>query len=217
MKERPILFSAPMVRAILAGTKTQTRRVLNHPHAADVDVWADRGDGTFEMGICEAGATAGMGSMRCPYGKPGDQLWVRETWGTWNSVDNLSPSEVGEIDRSEVRLWYRATNNCDRGQLGRWRPSIHMPRWASRIDLEVTGVRVERLQCISQEDAIAEGADCWVCGGRIDGTSENDCACFHTKSEAVPSYEMLWESINGRGSWAKNPWVWVVEFKAVQS
>lgn len=188
-KERPILFSAPMVRALLSGAKTQTRRLVKHPNVMDVDAWADAGGGLWEMGVHEAGSTAGMGKLRCPYGAPGDRLWVRETWGI--------------LTGNGIRTVYRADDEQPVPNM-KWAPSIHMRRHRSRIDLEVTAVRVERLQDISPEDAMAEGVrcDCMhpvpMCKGNID------------------AFRDLWESINGAESWASNPWVWVISFTKVR-
>ena len=177
MKERPILFSAPMVRALLAGTKTQTRRIVK---ARDLE-WMDVHQGLREPDNAE----------RCPYGQPGgDRLYVRETWAAPHAYDHLPPRLIPQ----DARIHYAATE--DRGGL-LWRPSIHMPRWASRITLEVTGVRVERLQDISEADAIAEGV-------------YTDPAC-----PAYDAYAQLWDEINGLGSWEANPWVWVVGFHRI--
>jgi hypothetical protein len=171
MKTRPILFNGAMVRALLAGTKTQTRRVAKGLALE----WLSEG---FEPAFVADDANG-----LCPYGHPGDRLWVRETWRPVN----------------EVHADYAADYNAsDLGSLGPWKPSIHMPRWASRITLEIVSVRVERLQDISEGDAIAEGV-----GGDVTVTP-----CF-----SVDRYRELWESINGPGSWEANPWVWVVEFK----
>ena len=183
MKERPIIFSAPMVRALLAGTKTQTRRIVK---ARDLE-WMDVHQGLREPDNAE----------RCPYGKPGgDRLYVREAWAAPHAYDHLPPRLIPQ----DARIHYAATE--DRGGL-LWRPSIHMPRWASRITLEVTGVRVERLQGISEADAIAEGArnSLHLPGGRF----------------ARENFEHLWWTIHGDGSWESNPWVWVVEFKAIEA
>lgn len=177
IKERPILFSAPMVRAILEGRKTQTRRIVKPQ---------------------PAGEWAAPGKTACPYGRPGERLWVRETW----SRAKLYPASH--------ELFYRADGECNGRQLslsyiereGRWRPSIHMPRWASRIDLEITAVRVERLQEISVGDCCEEGAPIY------DGDEG--------QTHAVQTwYRELWEQINGPGSWDLNPWVWVIEFKKI--
>jgi hypothetical protein len=206
MKVRPILFSAPMVRALLDGSKTQTRRVVKAkmlsslgdlPHVPD---WI-----------------AAEVPQLCPYGKPGDRLWVRETW---RGVVEISPPgatvEYGVAryvpDQEHCRrVEYAATKERD-GEP--YRPSIHMPRWASRILLEVVSVRVERLQGISAGDCHAEGI------GQCDGLGSNaeilDLSLrMGTCTAAVLSYATLWEQINGAGSWDVNPWVWVVEFKRV--
>lgn len=195
MTERPILFSGPMVRALLDGTKTQTRRVCKpaNEHALSyvVGPFEERGDLTAGR----FGDEEGNLTFPCPYGRLGDSLWVRE-----------SVADIG------ARLTYRAdTDDGAHCKVKRWTPSIHMPRWASRILLEITNVRVERLQDISEKDAVAEGiartkAGFWSLYGQrdVDGT-------FSPRA----SYRALWESINGAGSWDANPWVWVVEFKKV--
>lgn len=197
MKERPILFSAPMVRAILAGTKTQTRRAIKTVGNDGGFVLVEQDDGSYWPRRSDDGESIFVTvrergkeyvheiPMACPYGAPGDRLWVRETWAAPHNCDHLKPSEIDD----GWRIHYAATE--DRGGL-LWRPSIFMPRWASRITLEVTDVRVERLQAISYEDAVAEGID-------------------HEYPKARAQYRDLWESINGTGSWAANPWVWVVE------
>ncbi len=199
MTDRPILFSAPMVRSLLAGTKTQTRRVAKHPLAQNLSYIVDIGKGWF-------GDEEGEVQIRCPYGQPGDRLWVRETWAAPHGEDARPPRA---IQCDQMRIHYAASE--DRGGL-LWRPSIHMPRWASRITLEVTGVRVERLQDISEADAMAEGVQC---DSTIDHRSARteDGKLLH--SHAVDQYRALWESSNGPGSWEANPWVWVVEFKGV--
>ena len=198
-RERPILFSAPMVRAILAGTKTQTRRVLKaepppgaerviRPFRDERLQWAATDPHDMEQGQLVLGE-----APRCPYGQPGDRLWVRETWA--RNEDQLSET------RMDTSLVYRAdgeTRAQDNGTDLPWRPSIHMPRAASRITLEITGVRVERLQEIST-------ADCWAEG--IASSPDVD---------PVHEYAELWESINGRGSWDANPWVWVLEFRKLE-
>ena len=181
--ERPILFSAPMVRAILAGTKTQTRRMVNAK-------W----------------------SARCPYGQPGDRLWVRETWQAVNGNDRAR--HIVTHPRPD-RGWleYAATPRLDEPAY-KWRPSIFMPRWASRITLEVTGVRVQRLHDISEADARAEGIDFDPGeGGTFHVAGLAGCG----SDSAVDAYRKLWEAINGLRSWAANPWVWVVEFKNATS
>ena len=175
MKERPILFSGPMVRAILDGSKTQTRRV-----AKEFDEMPNL-DGILQRFPRQNG---------CPHGAPGDRLWVRETWAVQHEYDAAAPSEIG----ASARWHYAATE--DLGGL-RKRPSIFLPRRGSRILLEITDVRVQRLQEISDEDARAEGYD---------------------RSHAFPRewFALLWERIHGPGSWHANPWVWAITFRRIQ-
>lgn len=197
MADKPILFSGPMVRALLAGTKTQTRRTINRPGWAtslDYDVihgWRFNSVEHFEP--------------FSPRIKVGDRLYVREHWRAPVEYDRLAPR-----DMEPCRITFGADTGIWTG--GRFRQGMHMPRWASRITLHVTEVRVQRLQDIDEADAIAEGTSCWVCGGKVDGTSENDCQCFHSKIMAVDSYMVLWESINGERSWHTNPWVTATTF-----
>lgn len=201
MKMRPILFSAPMVRAILDGTKTQTRRVVKpqfEPDAEPVEMSAISERGyqiSGHSGYWWDDVTANSGvPIRCPYGQPGDRLWLRETFLGWYNTADSSFSHAAA---------YRADGyELKHGE--KWRPSIHMPRSASRISLEITRVRVERLQAINEVDAIAEGAPWAACGLPQEGSHK-------------AGYAQLWESINGTGSWDVNPWVWVVEFKRVET
>lgn len=216
MKERPILFSAPMVRALLAGTKAQTRRICKAAklHDSGEDYRDDDGWPLFDASIDGAGDIR----IRSPYGVPGDRLWVRETWIPDPPIDDTWASTVWNgcgrrIDEVPERFRHPAFCAYAAGWLHGpivWRPSIHMPRWASRITLEVTGVRVERLQDISEADAIAEGIVRWT-GGRWKCAAPDGMA-HPTAREA---FRCLWESINGPGSWDANPWVWVVEFRRV--
>jgi len=211
MKERPIPFSAPMVRAVLAGTKTQTRRA-----------WPVQPPPGVPIGWVPGETSAGR------YGKRGDRLWVREAFRFTDVFDADSPSRVGErcIDAGYRTPWAPIQFEADsarvnwqhtgtpphegRPQPGKLRPAMFMPRWASRITLEVTGVRVERLQDISEADAIAEGIEPAAAGfWRLYGRDTNGDM---DRSPRV-AYRSLWESINGPGSWDANPWVWVVEFK----
>lgn len=189
MTERPIIFSAPMVRAILDGSKSQTRRAIN-PQPTRVSDGLPYGNGP-----AWAHAEPGSALMHSPHGQPGSRLYVRETWAAPHAYDHLPPRLIPR----GARIHYAATE--DRGGL-RWRPSIHMPRWAGRITLEVTGVRVERLQDISEADALAEGVS----------------AILDEMRRATPrcDFQALWQSINGPGSWDANPWVWIVEFKRIK-
>lgn len=190
MKERPILFSAPMVRALLAGTKSQTRRVVKpQPRilAGELLCWKDDALTDDQMAV------------RCPYGSPGDRLWVREAF-MHEPADYCWEASVS-IPCRPASTVYRADFHESQPGEG-WKPSIHMPRSLSRILLDVTAVRVERLQDISATDAIAEGLSTRL--------REHDAVCH-----LLDQYRDLWESINGPESWDANPWVWVVEFKRV--
>ena len=197
MNERPILFSAPMVRAILDGRKTMTRRVMK-PQPEDYP---------YHHGLAVYRV-----AKKCPYGQPGDLLWVRETWAAPHAYDHLPPRMIPQ----HATIHYAATE--ERGGL-LWRPSIHMPRWASRITLEITGVRVERLQDITEEDAEAEGVrgmEREMAGGtdKLDPDSglEHGMHC-----SPKLTFSFLWDHLNyDRGfGWYANPWVWVVEFEKV--
>lgn len=204
MNLKPILFSGPMIRAILDGSKTQTRR------------WCMHSD-TFERlvhGQGKAPECAGL-LTRCGYGDVGDRLWVRETWRTRREWDSFSPRNIplgiGSDDPANYP-WFREqyvhyeTNPENNGSLhGKVRQSIFMPRWASRITLEITGVRVERLQEISEADSKAEGCPGYVRFSRIDTPKCSDW------------YRLLWDSLNAKRGfgWDVNPWVWVLEFKRV--
>ncbi len=202
MKERPILFSGPMVRALLDGTKTQTRRILKLKPGFDVE---ERDDGTLwpwaEHPDCDDDVW-----MPCPQGEIGDQLWVRETWAY--GIHAMA------AERDEDGPFVYAADGTTQGRLcDRWTPSIHMPRWASRILLDIKAVRVERLQDISEADAIAEGIEKTANGfWSLYGTADVD-GTYSPRS----SYRALWESISGPGSWDANPWVWVVEFQRAQA
>lgn len=188
MRNGPILMSAPMVRAVLAGTKTQTRREFKtrnggvHPNAND-----------------KPGMTQIL--RNCPYGQPGDRLWVREAFAIVPRTAYRCSEGVQQAlrpDDDHDAAIYREGWTRSRGGL-RWRPSIHMPRWASRLTLGVTGVRLERLQDISHDDACAEG---------IESQKGGAAAC-------IERYRELWESLNGVGSWRENPWVWVITFEVL--
>ena len=185
--ERPILFSAPMIRALLAGTKTQTRRVVKDTGLYAIDA-AIHGPETAARELLAL-------ASRCPYGQPGHKLWVRETHMDLGACFLYRADHGAETERALVAP----------GQ--RWRPAIHMPRAASRILLEVTEVRVERLQAISEADAIAEGIGRTASGHWLPGP------CDHPEW----AYHQLWDQINGAGAWDANPWVWAVSFKRVEA
>lgn len=205
MKERPIIFNAEMVRAIINGRKTQTRRVVK-PQPIPYGEASPYTMATQREHIGKPWMPVGgvyQDRWPCPYGQLGDRLWLRETWGLmahtdqtdWHrgSVAGESPDSIVQMFSVEHLANWRVEN-----ENAFWRPSIYMPRWASRITLEITGVRVERLQDISNDD-------CWA-----EGMSDA------TNPELKPNrrwFSKLWESINGPGSWDSNPFVWVIEFR----
>lgn len=235
IKERPILFSAPMVRAILEGRKTVTRRVCKPQPSANAHTTCASGN---PMG---AWWETGKDIIRCPYGKPGERLWVRETWSDVNlqgapGIAYRADGDVRDLMEDASFLDEDGAFNYDDprskpynfacwsedllgGKEGRWRPSIHIPRWASRILLEITAVRVERLQDITEEQAVAEGL---IWQGQENGKE------FYSHAErqyppgshqqfgisgtdAVSAFRNLWSSVGG--DWDANPWVWAVSFK----
>lgn len=209
MKERPILFSAPMVRAILSGQKTQTRRIVKpQPHVAQPGPIP--GAGICAITTPDDQRLGRLGKViQCPYGQPGDRLWVRENFcqdGQWCLRLGAEPDDpAGRFWSGSSRILYAADQHAelpppiDSMNTWRSRPSIHMPRWASRILLEITGVRVQRLQDISEDDAYAEGVTHAEQGG----------------INARDGFSVLWNKINGAGSWAANPWVWAMQFRRV--
>ena len=238
--ERPILFSGPMVRAILAGKKTQTRRILQMRDAgqrlgieyhADVHMWAQRAYGAWDGGCWSDGGPATMvAGIRCPYGQPSDTLWVRETWQSLAfgrefgvevhyAADGYDPATDYERRAACRRVIDPCPDKDNRFRpvsFGKWRPSIFMPRWASRLTLRITSVRVERLQDISEADAKAEGVlpffEQFTAIGRDQRVGGRLCA----DHPHWASFVCLWDEINGdRGAWASNPWVWVVTFERV--
>ncbi|MGK9175902.1 hypothetical protein KXR87_22220 [Yokenella regensburgei] len=208
MKERGMIFNAEMVRAILDGRKTQTRRIIQSAaknmqarghevisHRAPGDKWY--GNHVYSMrdrsGVWQDFTNEEF-LAKCTFGQPGDHIWVRETFG-----------DCGD------RLVYRA--DIDDGakcKVKRWTPSIHMPRCASRITLEITDVRVERLNDISQKDAIAEGAP--PSHPSIDSVSQQ----FGYPDFSRSWFGQTWQYIYGEESWQANPWVWVIEFKHIE-
>ena len=201
-KESPILFSGAMVRAILNGNKTMTRRVVK-----------PNGESSL---------------VRCPYGTVGDRLWVRETWRTCSVYDPCAPSQ---IDSGASVLWVadgsRRLNGLE--DWGKVRTSIFMPRWASRITLEIVRVRVEPVQEITEEDAKSEGISAITKDGSLvkygipdsDGLPGSDDSGWNWKQwtpDVRDAFAKLWDSINAKRGcgWKMNPWVWVVEFKVVK-
>ncbi|ELJ7525829.1 hypothetical protein AB4H10_003148 [Salmonella enterica] len=252
MKERGMIFNGEMVRAILDGGKTQTRRIMKvQPEPSKSrpgDFWfsskklesmvhvSDLTPGNSPISDCHLF----FQELCCPFGTIGDRIWVRETWATlgnedgccvdWN--DNLCKGDEREAARiyrasceqrpGDYGLWsipdnaYWKPHTENEKFEGAWRPSIHMPRWASRILLEITNVRVDRLNSISEQDALSEGID----RERLEESQDNyDCIADHNmtgRPTATGAFKYLWESIYGEENWQVNPWVWVIEFKRVE-
>ncbi|WP_422507222.1 hypothetical protein [Stenotrophomonas sp. GZD-301] len=223
MRERPILFNGDMVRAILAGQKTQTRRAVKLPRnkplgweASTVGGYGARDSKGLLVPehVCIGHIRTGE-ALVCPFGQPGERLWVREAhaifpahgqhrpdgerWGPWGGL----PTTVSD-DRRQIAYYREGFDRCDPG---RWRPSIHMPRWACRLVLEITDVRVERLQAISEADALAEGI------GELNGRYSHNGGSWECRTPGGAFHE-LWTSTGG--DWDSNPWVWVIEFKRVE-
>ena len=201
MKEHPILFASEMVRAILDRLKTQTRRVMvPQPREGKYTQRITEHAG----GVWQAESTDQ--EWRCPYGVPGDRLWVRETW---------CPCRVYPIYRADCCEDTPSANTDDWNEPDgdKWRPSIHMPRWASRILLEVTDVRVQRVQEISEADAIAEGAPL-----ADNPDFDRDDPMNDPRECHVAGYMKLWDSINAKRGypWASNPWVWAITYKLLE-
>ncbi|WP_400258240.1 hypothetical protein [Serratia nevei] len=214
MKERPVIFNGEMVLAILDGRKTQTRRVIKLSHERGMVNPVIRGrNGEISSISCRLAPTL------CPFGQVGDRLWVRETFAILGNEDGCPIDWDGNLIKGDEKhaariykasCWQEPGNyglwsipDRDTQYEGAWRPSIHMPRWASRISLEITAVRVERLNDISEEDAKAEGVKAGVCPG-------------HEHMMHQVAFSELWQSIYGAESWRANPWVWVIEFKHVE-
>lgn len=216
MKERPILMNAPMVRATLARTKTQTRRLMKPQPTPDPVMGGHHWPSNVVQSMVHVESQlmagdpswSGLAASVSPFGTRGDALWVRESW---RPVGNGPLSECTGPD--DVR--FAASAGEAELATNRWRPSIHMPRWASRINLIVESVRVERLQDISEEDAIAEGILAF------DGMLDDARICTRAKElgdcidDARPWFAAAWEMLYGAASWDENPWVWVVTFSVL--
>lgn len=225
MKERGMIFNGVMVRAILDGRKTQTRRPVNpQPTLTKGSGFSWKGN-LYGSGSDDRETNINFAHVACPFGKPGDHIWVRETWqAIHDSVDEFGHVEertyAPSIPKEKDRYWHTVyaehfgdENREDRGFP--WRPSIHMPRWASRITLEITGVRVERLHSINERDAVREGLFQLPASGRY--CLQPGMQYFGEASHCAKEvYSWLWESIYGEHSWQANPWVWVIEFKRIE-
>ncbi|ELY0886770.1 hypothetical protein SLP60_000658 [Klebsiella pneumoniae] len=230
MTERGMIFNGEMVRAILDGRKTQTRRPVKFPVH-------DKNLGCELAGNELAGELSAGNYLNSAFGKPGDRIWVRETWATLGNEDGCCVDWEGNLCKGDERpaariyrasceqrpgdygLWsipddaYWKPHTKEHKFEGAWRPSIHMPRWASRILLEITDVRVERLNAISEEDARAEGI---IDGGCLNCGEPEPCGCANPEPDATDAFAYLWQSIYGQDNWNANPWVWVIEFKRVE-
>jgi hypothetical protein len=209
MKETGILFKGEMVRAILQGRKTQTRRLLKPQPRGEFLGFLERPIRSMkERPVLRAWFGAGSDELTsqeitCPYGKPGDRLWVREAWRVNAHYDRFDAKMIMVASGGDMRncVYYEEIDNRP-DWAGRYRHARFMPRWASRITLEITGVRVERLQDISEEDA------------KADGVERHAPGVIANVAYRAP-FISLWEDINGDDSWNENPWVWVIEFKRV--
>jgi hypothetical protein len=267
---RPILFSTEMIKAILEGRKSQTRRAMKYRRSEDCkeedfpgelqdcpDQWQpvcdiqaasfaneviypgaeEEGDENCYIDFISNPTTTGadyMACIKCPYGKPGDQLWVRETWlrgCEWDGDSDMPPAQIYyKADGIAQKMEWYDENREDGIRPGgpAWKPSIHMPKAAARIWLEITDVRVERVQQISEEDAVAEGVrSCQLtCGWdstmykdyMADASGYGDPAVdYPLTSTAVHSFSTLWQKINGANSWNNNSWVWVLKFRVLST
>lgn len=230
MKERPIIFNAADVNAILSGRKTQTRRVMkDQPEVIPPEDECGSPGYWIPCHAARAMVRNDMMTTACPFGMRGDRLWVRESYRMPESLDRYSPRQVAELalESGYRKPWAPIQLEADGVSTGKWngfdtppmvtepgklRPSLHMPRWASRITLEITGVRVERLNSISQEDAQAEG---FKLSGWVPSYSNPDNAGFDETLTPYDNFAEAWESIYGQRSWLLNPWVWVIEFKRI--
>ncbi|HHW7582693.1 hypothetical protein MWR38_12225 [Klebsiella pneumoniae] len=233
MKERGMIFNGEMVRALMSGRKTQTRRPIKWKQTRFTEI-GEREDGS-KWPWSEDAEHACDFWHPCPFGAVGDRVWVRETWGVVShafSDDGLMIDWVPDRPTTAIHempfgngyysgyaiyavdgdfTWgdddgYEDGRSC-------WKPSIHMPRAASRILLEITNVRVERLNAISEEDARAEGI---IDGGCLNCGEPEPCGCANPEPDATDAFAYLWQSIYGQENWNANPWVWVIEFKRVE-
>ena len=207
-KMRPILFSTEMVQAILAGRKTQTRRVVKFPKTAlinllpDEEITLTRMQDGYKDGIRPVWGSdddPNWFSTKCPYGAVGDVLWVRETWAEY--YDPHGHPHVPFIA-------YRAGYDDENASEIKWKPSIHMPHAAARLFLKITDIRVERLQDISEADAVAEGAEGLLCTFLSNP--------YKGYTSWIEGFKKIWQKINGADSWEVNPWVWVVQFERIE-
>jgi hypothetical protein len=206
-RERPILFSGPMVRAILEGRKTQTRRIAK-PYTRGAEIIDTYTDGSirYQVERWPNGVVAKPSlGCACKYGMVGDRLWVRETWSCPRQIGGSFVREKRMYKADELSPWLDYSSVV-------WKPSIHMPRQFSRLSLHLTAVRVERLQAITTQDALAEGID--EHGHEL----QTEMARDHQRNRsAIENFALLWDSLNAKRGygWDVNPWVWVLAFRRV--
>ncbi|QIX67902.1 hypothetical protein FOB36_01450 [Klebsiella variicola] len=226
MKERGMIFNSEMVRAILSNRKTQTRRIMKvQPESNQLGLLLIT-DSTKHSDIgkyhwAESNATGNHVRSKlflCPFGAVGDRIWVREGFFPAPLEMQSEPPRktmwnIAYRDGMQMEKLAPAEYNPTIYNYERWTPSIHMPRWASRILLEITDVRVERLNAISEEDARAEGI---IDGGCLNCGEPEPCGCVNPEPDATDAFAYLWQSIYGQESWNANPWVWVIEFERVE-
>lgn len=224
MTERGMIFNGEMVRAILDGRKTQTRRIMKiQPEHSGfglrrvIDSKNGSDDGKYFWSLSDAcGLKIRSKSFTCPFGSVGDRIWVREAFRVHSRATDVATLVYKASERNS---WTEQTNRvpvsvCNKPATPeKWTPSLHMPRWASRLLLEITDVRVERLNAISEEDARAEGI---IDGGCLNCGEPEPCGCANPEPDATDAFAYLWQSIYGQESWNANPWVWVIEFKHVE-
>ncbi|HID5294989.1 hypothetical protein [Klebsiella pneumoniae] len=224
MKERGMIFNGEMVRAILDGRKTQTRRIMNvQPESNQFGLLhitssTKRSDiGKYHW--AESNATGNHVRSKlfsCPLGSVGDRIWVREAFRVHSRATDVATLVYKASERNS---WTEQTHRvpvavCNKPATPeKWTPSLHMPRWASRILLEITDVRVERLNAISEEDARAEGI---IDGGCLNCGEPEPCGCANPEPDATDAFAYLWQSIYGQESWNANPWVWVISFERIE-
>jgi len=217
MKETGLMFKAPLVRAILSGQKTQTRRIAKTEITMGRDSLLEPHRGCKHAGIYLLPEYAKEAAALCPYGKPGDRIYVRETWQgplmsakEWEDHYFSNADELTSKFKTPAYCKYAADGGpppefmtMDDDIVARWKLSIHMPKWAARIWLEIIGVRVERLQQITEADCIAEGA----AGGH------GSIPSYSYSATPLEHFRHIWESTGG--DWTANPWVWVIDFKRI--
>lgn len=214
MKERGMIFNGEMVRAILDGRKTQTRRTIKWKQTRFTEI-GEREDGS-KWPWSEDAEHACDFWHPCPFGAVGDRIWVREAFRVHSRATDVATLVYKASERNS---WTEQTHRvpvavCNKPATPeKWTPSLHMPRWASRILLEITGVRVERLNAISEEDARAEGI---IDGGCLNCGEPEPCGCANPEPDATDAFAYLWQSIYGQENWNADPWVWVIEFKRVE-